>query len=77
MVREETSQSFEAYFWRDIELDGKTILDAGTGFGLTTSEIAKRIHQQKHKGKIISVDIDPEAFEDAQGLLQTQGLLKN
>jgi len=76
MVREETSQSFEAYFWQDIELDGKTVLDAGTGFGLTTSEIAKRIHQQKHKGKIISVDLDPQAFEDAQELLQAQGLLK-
>jgi len=76
MVREETSQSFEAYFWRDIELDGKTVLDAGTGFGLTTSEIAKRIHQQEHKGKIVSVDIDPQAFKDAQKLLQAQGLPK-
>jgi len=76
MVREETSLPFEAYFWQDIELDGKTVLDAGTGLGLTTSDIAKRIHQQKHKGKIISVDTDPQAFQEAQKLLQAQRLLK-
>jgi len=75
MVREETSLPFEAYFWQDIELDGKTMLDAGTGFGLTTSEIAKRIHQQDYRSKVISVDIDPKAFEDAQKLLRSQGLL--
>jgi len=76
MVREDTSLPFEVYFWQDIELDGKTVLDAGTGFGLTTSEIAKRIHQQGHKGKIISVDMNPQAFQEAQKLLQAQGLLK-
>jgi len=74
MVRQETSLSFEEYFWQDIELDGKSILDAGTGFGLTTSEIAARIHQQKYKSKVTSVDIDPKAFEDAQRLLRAQGL---
>jgi len=42
LAREDKSQSFEEYFWQDIDLDNRMILDAGTGFGLTTSEIAKR-----------------------------------
>lgn len=75
MVREDTSLSFEEYFWQDIDLDNKVVLDAGTGFGLTTSEIARRINQQKHKGIIISIDIDPKAFEEARKRLLTQGLL--
>jgi len=75
MVRENVALSFEEYFWRDIDLNGKVVLDAGTGFGLTTAEIARRIYQQKHKGTIISVDIDPEAFDQARKTLQAQTLL--
>lgn len=71
----ETTLSFEEYFWQDVDLDGKVVLDAETGFGLTTSEVAGRLSQQKHKGRIISLDIDSEAFEDARKLLLTQGLL--
>jgi len=33
--------SFEDYFWDNIDLNNKAILDAGTGFGVTTLEIAK------------------------------------
>lgn len=73
MVREYTTLSFEEYFWRGVDLDGKVVLDAGTGFGVTTCEIAKRMSRQKHRGKIISVDIDPEAFEHARKMLQMQG----
>jgi len=75
MVREDTSLTFEEYFWRNVDLDEKVVLDAGTGFGLTTAEIAKRICQQEHKGRIISVDIDPESFEDARKQLKAEGLL--
>jgi len=74
MVREETNLSFEEYFWQDVDLDGKVVLDAGTGFGLTTCEIARRISQQKHKGRIISVDIDSESFKMARKRLLAEGL---
>lgn len=75
MPSETTSLSFGEYFWQDVDLDGKVVLDAGTGFGLTTSEIARQLNQQQHKGRIISVDIDPKSFEEAGKLLQAQGLL--
>jgi ubiquinone/menaquinone biosynthesis C-methylase UbiE len=72
MVREDTSLSFEEYFWKGVDPNGKVVLDAGTGLGLTTCEIARQIYEQKHRGKIVSVDIDPQAFEQARKLLQTQ-----
>ena len=72
MAREGTSLSFEEYFWKHVELNGKVVLDAGTGFGLTTCEIARRIYEQKHRGKILSVDINPEAFEQARKLLPSK-----
>lgn len=75
MVREDTSLSFEKYFWQNIDLNGKVILDAGTGFGITTSEIARRINSQKLKGRIISVDIDPQSFKLARKRLLEKGLL--
>jgi len=71
-MRENTTLTFEEYFWRNVDLDGKVVLDAGTGFGLTTTEMAKRISQQEHKGKIISVDIDTKAFEQVRKLLKAQ-----
>lgn len=67
---ETTTLSFEEYFWHDVGLDGKIILDAGTGFGLTTYDIAKKLRHQKNKGRIISVDIDPEAFAAARKLFK-------
>jgi len=69
MGRVHTTLSFEEYFWKDVNLDGKVVLDAGTGFGLTTLEIAKRMIVQRRKGKIVSVDIDPNCFELARKLL--------
>ncbi len=74
MVRVETRLSFEDYFWRGVDLNGKVILDAGTGFGITTLEIAKRLSIQKQKGRIISVDIDPHCFELAKRRLEEHGL---
>lgn len=73
MVREYTRLSFEEYFWREIDLDGKVVLDAGTGFGITTCDIAMRMCRQKHRGKIISVDIDPAAFRRARKMLRMHG----
>jgi len=75
MVQVETRLSFEEYFWKDIDLSGKIVLDAGTGFGITTLEIAKRISMQKRKGRIISIDIDPKCFELAEKLLEENGLI--
>lgn len=67
--------SFEEYFWQDIDLNKKMILDAGTGFGVTTLEIARRIRFQKARSRIISVDIDPQSFKLARKLLMKHGLL--
>jgi SAM-dependent methyltransferase len=75
MVREYTSLSFEEYFWKGVDLSRKVLLDAGTGFGLTTCEIARRICREEHRGRIVSVDADPEAFEEARKLLRTRKLL--
>jgi ubiquinone/menaquinone biosynthesis C-methylase UbiE len=72
MFSEHTSLSFEEYFWKDVDLNGKVVLDAGTGFGLTTCEIARRMCQEKQSGKIVSIDIDPNAFEQARKMIQTQ-----
>jgi len=74
LVREDTSSSFEEYFWRDIDVNGKVVLDAGTGFGYTTLEIAKRLSTSELKGKIVSVDIDSESFKSARKLLENAGL---
>lgn len=70
MVREDTSLSFEEYFWRDVDIVSKTVLDAGTGFGHTTLEIARRLSASKKDGKIISVDVDSESFKFARKLLE-------
>jgi ubiquinone/menaquinone biosynthesis C-methylase UbiE len=71
MPREDTSLSFDEYFWKDVDLDGKVLLDAGTGFGVTTSEIAKRILPTK-RSRIISVDIDSESLEQVRKLLSQE-----
>jgi len=76
MVREDTSWSFEEYFWQGVDLDNKVVLDAGTGFGITTSEIAGRFHVQKLRGRIISVDVDPSSFELARKRLKEKGLVE-
>jgi ubiquinone/menaquinone biosynthesis C-methylase UbiE len=76
LTQADSSISFKEYFWRDIDLKSKVVLDAGTGFGLTTSEIAERIMCQKANSAIISVDIDPEAFESARKQLRKHSLSK-
>ena len=45
------------------------MLDVGKGFGLTTLEIARRMIVQRRKGRIVSVDINPNCFELARKLL--------
>jgi len=76
LTQADSSVSFKEYFWQNIDLKNKVILDAGSGFGLTTSEIAERIMRQKANSAIISVDIDAEAFEDARKQLRRHSLLK-
>jgi len=67
--RVHTTLSFEEYFWKGIDLDGKVVLDAGTGFGITTLEIARRMIVQRQTGRIVSVDMDSNCFELARKLL--------
>lgn len=74
-MREDTLSPFEDYFWGNVDLNNKVILDAGTGFGVTTLETAKRINLQKARSRIISVDINPQSFEFARKLLMEHGLL--
>lgn len=69
-----TTLSFEEYFWKDINLDGKVVLDAGTGFGITTLEIARRMIVQRKTGRIISVDMDSNCFKLARKLLAKRKL---
>lgn len=76
MTREYTSLSFEDYLGQGVDLDSGVILDAGTGFGVTTFEIARRISLKKSKARIISVDIDPQAFKLARKRLQPHRFLE-
>lgn len=75
LVREDTPLSFGKYFWQDVDLSNKVILDAGTGFGITILDIARRICLHKEGSRIISVDIDPQSFELARKRLLEYGLL--
>ena len=74
MGRVRTNLSFEEYFWKGVDLNGKVVLDAGTGFGITTLEIAKRVSMQERKGRIISVDVNQSCFDLARKLLERHGL---
>lgn len=72
-----TSLSFEDFFWKDIDLRNKIILDAGTGLGITTTDIAKRIRRQKADSTIVSIDTDPEAFRVAKRFLRYGSFLRS
>ena len=76
LTQADSSVSFNGYFWQVIDSKNKVVLDAGTGFGFTTSEIAERIMHQNANSTIISVDIDPEAFKEARKQLRRHSLLK-
>ena len=81
MIQKLNSSFFEEFFWKGTDLKNKIILDAGTGFGVTTSKIAKRIVRQKANSTIISVDVDSEALKLARkqlggNILKPHGLLK-
>lgn len=76
MTQKHAHHSFEEFFWKDIDLKSKVILDAGTGFGITTTEIAKRVRRQKSDSIMLSIDIDPQAFSLARRFLRTQNLLR-
>ena len=75
LVREDAFLSFEEYFWGNVDLNNKVILDAGTGFGVTTLEIAKRINLREARSRIISVDVDPRSFGFARNFLMEHELL--
>jgi ubiquinone/menaquinone biosynthesis C-methylase UbiE len=77
MAQKHTSLSFEDFFWKDTDLRDKIILDAGTGFGITTTDIATRIRCQKADSTIVSIDIDPEAFRIAKRFLRTGSLFRS
>ncbi|MEM2905683.1 MAG: class I SAM-dependent methyltransferase [Candidatus Bathyarchaeia archaeon] len=53
--------------WSEYLLDGVdfsdiTVMDAGTGAGNTTLLLATRLAETRSRGRIVSVDIDPETF---------------
>ncbi|MEW6524171.1 MAG: class I SAM-dependent methyltransferase [Bacillota bacterium] len=50
------------YMYRGLRWKGRAVLDAGTGAGQTTAELARRV-AAAGGGRIISVDRDPESFE--------------
>ena len=49
-----------------IDFSDITVLDAGTGAGKTTLKVARRMAEVDGEGKIISVDINPETFQDVK-----------
>ncbi|MFB0523524.1 MAG: class I SAM-dependent methyltransferase [Candidatus Bathyarchaeia archaeon] len=51
------------YLLEGIDFSDITVLDAATGAGNTTLKLARRMAEAGGKGKIISVDIDPETFQ--------------
>lgn len=55
-----------SYLYGGIDYSDLTVLDAATGAGGATLELAKRIAEADGGGKVISVDIDPEAFPYAK-----------
>ena len=58
--------SWTEYLLEGIDFSNITILDAATGAGGITSVLAKSMNEAKGKGKIVSVDIDPENFPDVK-----------
>jgi len=61
--------------WSDYLLDGIdfsdiAIMDAGTGVGGTTLLLARKVAEAGGKGRIVSVDIDSEAFTEAKKKLK-------
>jgi len=49
-----------------IDFSDITVLDAGTGAGKTTLKLARKMAEVDSKGKITSVDINPETFQDGK-----------
>lgn len=58
--------SWSEYLLDGIDFSEITVMDAGTGVGGATFLLARRIAEAGDKGKILSVDIDPETFEEAE-----------
>jgi len=54
------------YLLEGIDSSDIKILDAGTGAGNTTLELARRMAQAESKRKIVSVDIDPKTFPEVK-----------
>ncbi len=54
-------------------LQPEYILETGTAFGITTSELAKAIIINQH-GHLVSIDNDPERIEFTQVRLEAEGL---
>ena len=54
------------YLFEGIDFSDITVLDAATGAGNTTLNLARKMAEAGGRGKIISVDIDPETFQDVK-----------
>jgi len=57
------------YLLEGIDFSNIRIMDAGTGAGRTTLLLASRLEEARSKGKIVSVDIDPDTFSYVRGKL--------
>jgi len=58
--------SWTDYLLGGIDFSDITVMDAGTGAGNTTLELARRLEEAGGRGKIVSIDIDPETFLDVK-----------
>jgi ubiquinone/menaquinone biosynthesis C-methylase UbiE len=54
------------YLLGGIDFSNINVLDAATGAGNTTLKLATKMAEANGKGKIVSIDIDPETFEKAK-----------
>jgi len=57
------------YLLDEIDFSDLRVMDAGTGTGRTTSLLAGKVAETGGKGRILSVDIDPETFPEAKRML--------
>ena len=54
------------YLLEGIDFSDIVVMDAGTGAGNTTLELARKMAEAYSEGKIASVDIDPETFPEVK-----------
>lgn len=69
MPKETTNLSLVDYFFHEVDLADKLILDAGTGAGQTTGWLVDKVIEAGKSSRIISVDRRQEVLDDVRNEL--------